>query len=100
MLIPKQPRIESKKLRDAARDQPCVLCLAGPDPTTVLAHLPIASMAGVAQKTDDLIGCHVCATHHAYLDGPEGRQDWRTRFLALARTLHRLQQQGLLIVAK
>lgn len=98
MLLPKQPRIESKRLRDAAKGESCVLCANGPDETTVLAHLPIAGEFGVGMKTDDLIGAHVCATHHAYLDGPEGRQDWRTRFLALVRTLRRLQRLGLLSV--
>ena len=86
------------KLRQAARDQPCVLegwyfpC-DGTD-TTVLAHLPYHD-AGMAQKCDDILGAHLCFSHHAYIDG-KGNRDWEAKFVALRRTVQRLTKQGVI----
>jgi len=91
-MFPKQGRIESKKLREAAKEQFCVMC--GNTETVVLAHLPHKN-SGMGQKCHDFIGAHLCYHCHEYADG-EGRQDYEWRYLALTRTLERLFRGELL----
>ena len=93
-------RYESKALRDAARDRPCVLC--GKDGTTVLAHLPgrfYRMPAGTGQKTHDWLGAHLCADCHTLMDS-DWRKDAQMRMMALCLTLERLFDDGVLTVNK
>ncbi|MDT8419372.1 MAG: nuclease domain-containing protein [Desulfuromonadales bacterium] len=71
--FPKRTRWESKKYRDAAREQPCTLrlsCCNRDKKTTVLAHRP---GAGMGIKTDDFDAVDACSACHDALDG---RADW------------------------
>ena len=99
MLIPKTQRFESKKLRNAANGESCVMCDAQDD-TVVLAHLP-HNDAGVGQKTHDWKGAFLCARCHAQVDGreqPSHQNDWEWKFIALTRTLKRQFDNGNLCV--
>lgn len=73
-MIIKKLRHESKKLRDSARDQPCMVRLEGVcnfDPaTTVLAHL---NGGGAGTKHSDLFAAFCCSSCHDVLDG---RRKW------------------------
>jgi len=59
-------------LRKYAKGQPCQVMLpnvcisGGENETTVLAHLP---SFGIAQKSGDLLGSHICAACHDVVDG-------------------------------
>ena len=59
----------SKKMRAAARDEPCTIrlpgCLPGTE-TTVLAHLPNRSMG---KKNNDYNAAFACYSCHQALDG-------------------------------
>ena len=93
-------RFESKRLRDAARFQRCVLC-GTDDGTVVLAHLPgsrYGAPAGMAEKTHDWLGAHLCRECHERMDG-ELRDDVEIRMMVLVLTLERLFDQGVLRVA-
>lgn len=62
------------KLRDLARGQPCQVripgcCVDGDHSTTVLAHVRMAGITGVAMKAHDLLGAWCCATCHDVADG-------------------------------
>lgn len=92
-------RFESKRLREAARDVPCVLCNRN-DGTVVLAHLPgsfYGMPAGMGQKTHDWLGAHLCHDCHAEIDSTH-RRDAEIRMMALCRTLERLFNDGTLTV--
>ncbi len=68
-MIPKPKRWNSKKWRDAAKDQPCTLrlsCCNGNPETTVLAH---PNGAGMALKWDDFMGADSCSSCHDAIDG-------------------------------
>lgn len=71
-MLKKTTAIHSKKIRDAARDQPCCLQILGVCngdwSTTVLAHLPDESH-GIARKSDDLSACFACDACHSVIDG-------------------------------
>lgn len=71
-LLQKTTAIRSKKIRSAARDQPCTLQISGVCcgdwSTTVLAHLPDESH-GIARKADDLSACFACDACHSIIDG-------------------------------
>jgi len=60
------------KLRKYAKGQPCQVnlpdvCISGGEnETTVLGHLP---SFGIAQKSGDLLGSHICAACHDVVDG-------------------------------
>ena len=95
MLIPKNPRIKSKKLQRAAMSESCVMCHE--DQTVVLAHLPDKN-SGMGLKCHDFIGGHLCYKCHEYADN-EGRADYKWRYLALTRTLERLFRRDIIKVA-
>lgn len=62
----------NKKLLDAARDRPCVLC--GSIGTTVAAHSnSLAHGRGFAYKTPDFMTAWVCQSHHDQIDGRSGK---------------------------
>ncbi len=75
-MLQKTTPIHSKKIRDAARNQPCTLQIVGVCngdwSTTVLAHLPDESH-GIARKSDDLSACFACDSCHSVIDG---RMKW------------------------
>lgn len=99
--------IHSKKVRDAARGQPCTLQIvgvcSGDWSTTVLAHLPDESH-GIARKSDDISGCFACDACHSVIDGranwPEREKEYRDWYLrrAQTRTLRGLFALGILVI--
>lgn len=96
----KRKRFESPTLRDAPRIELCVMpdCWA---PAVGVCHLPSAEIgfhAGTGQKTHDWLGAHLCQSHHDYADGAAGRHDHRFRMQALALTVQRLFDRGVIIV--
>lgn len=99
MALQKETRIESKKIREAAKGEACTLeiygvCRSRSD-TTVLCHLPDESH-GMSRKSDDISSCFGCADCHDVIDGrrkwPDGEEkdkQWYFR-RAQTRTLRRL----------
>jgi uncharacterized Fe-S cluster-containing radical SAM superfamily protein len=92
------------KLRDAARDQPCVRCGRN-DGTTVLAHYfgPRRHQygGGMSHKGHDAIGAHLCAACHSYMDtwgrSRDTRWEHSEEFLHLcALTIIRNFEQGVI----
>lgn len=92
------------KWREAARGQSCVRC-GKADGSVVLAHYfgprRHAYGGGLAHKGHDLIGAHLCASCHAWMDtagrNKTTRWDHSEEFLHLcALTIIRLEQQGVL----
>lgn len=92
------------KLREAARDQSCVRC-GRQDGTVVLAHYfgPRRHEygGGMGIKGHDLIGAHLCAECHKFMDTDcrDRNERWLNseEFLHLcALTLLRLWNQGVL----
>ena len=67
----KQPRIDSKKLRQAANGQSCIKC-GNNDGTVVLAHYSGTGShkfgKGAGQKAEDIFGAHLCYACHNYFD--------------------------------
>ena len=95
------------KLREAARDQSCVRCGAE-DGTVVLAHYFGPRRhdygGGMSRKGSDLIGAHLCANCHTYMDSKSRDKDNRwelsEEFLHLcALTILRLEATGKLRVS-
>lgn len=90
-------------LRKLARDKPCMFRGPGCDgggPTTVLAHLRYAGIAGMGQKPPDTCGAWMCGPCH---DLQEGRRRVagfspavirQYAFEALLRTLKALDDEG------
>lgn len=66
----KSIRHESKKIRDSARDQPCMVRLAGicnfNPSTTILAHIRINT--GIGIKSSDLMASYCCSNCHDEID--------------------------------
>ena len=102
-------RIESKKIREAARGEACTLnilgaCNGNPE-TTVLAHLPDESH-GMARKSDDVSACFACQACHDCADGrtlwPINGQDSESKLKdwyfrrAMVRTWPRLIEKGVI----
>lgn len=100
-------KIQSKKIRDAAKGEDCSLNILGAcnyDPaTTVLAHLPDESH-GMARKADDISACFACSSCHDVIDGramwPASNEpfsgwhkEWYMR-RAMVRTWRRLIEKG------
>lgn len=94
----KQIRIESKKIREAARDEECTLNIAGVcsynSSTVVLTHLPDESH-GMSRKADDISACFGCSDCHKVIDRQvinkvfEEDREWYLR-RAMVRTWRRL----------
>lgn len=90
----------SKKLRDAARDRPCVLCGRN-NGTTVPAHSNMPEHGkGVGIKAPDYFMSYCCDRCHAEIDGrigqltkEEKRMQW---FRAYARTVEIWFKEGLI----
>jgi hypothetical protein len=70
MVLQKQNRHESKKLRDSARGQLCMVRIPGVcnfnTETTILAHL---NGGGAGTKKSELFGAFCCSDCHDVLDG-------------------------------
>ncbi len=67
MLFPKPAKYKSKKLRDFARGQDCLLNLGccNHDPeTTVLCHIRLFGVAGMSVKPPDFLAFHACSECH------------------------------------
>ncbi len=100
--------MESKKIRDAARDEICTMQIVGvcnhnPE-TTVFAHLPDRDSHGMAKKADDWSGCFSCSSCHDVIDYRNkkareelqpGELEWYMR-RAQTRTMRRLFQKGVI----
>lgn len=79
--------IREEKLRQAARDQPCVRC-GRVGNGTVLAHYTGARRGsyggGFGLKVHDLLGAHLCAECHHHMDtgsrSKEGRWEHSEEF--------------------
>ena len=91
----------SKKMRAAARDEPCTIglpgCLPGTD-TTVLAHLPNRSMG---KKNNDYNAAFACYSCHQALDGQRKHnfdKDWMDYLHRRGQelTLNRMIQMGVI----
>jgi hypothetical protein len=101
----KQTRIESSKIRAAAKGQECTLNIAGvcsyDDTTTVLCHLPDESH-GVGRKSDDLSACFGCSSCHDALDRRSGGlpDDEREFYMrrAMVRTWRILVDMGIIAI--
>ena len=94
-------RVESKKLRDSARDQSCTLRLSGcghDDGTVVLAHIP-CGQKGMGMKGPDVIACFACNNCHSIIDGRKrGEFEVADLLRALAETQMHWIGKGLLKV--
>lgn len=93
---------DSKKLRDAAHDYPCVLC--GKEGCTVGAHSnALEHGRGASKKTPDYMLAYVCNDCHDLIDGRRGglpKEEKREMWLrAFARTVALWFRDGLVRVA-
>lgn len=104
-LAPRRPPLVSKKLRDGARNEACVVCGYDAPGEVVTAHLPGADYglpAGMGEKCDDWGSAYLCSRPngcHDYSESTEGRRDYKWRLTALVRTTRRRLEQGLIRVA-
>ena len=92
-------RLRSEVLRKAPKGEMCVMCAE--NPAVALCHLPHAQVgfpAGMAQKTHDWNGAHLCQRCHDYADGADGRNDIPWRTMAAFRTIQRLFARGVLLI--
>jgi len=100
--------IRSKKITQAARGEPCTLCIAGAchggTETTVFCHFPDETH-GMGHKSCDLSGGFGCVTCHAIIDGRVGYQwggpdekQWYMR-RSQTRTMRRLFELGVIQIA-
>ena len=97
--------IRSKKLRNAARGQACVLNFPGictyDAETTVLAHLHDETF-GKGIKADDTSAVHSCHACHEALDqhrhGLDEASLYKTLLRGLQRTIRRLAIGGIIVV--
>lgn len=95
-------KVESKKIRAAARGQDCTVRLPGicnfnPD-TTVLAHLP-CGQRGIGIKSPDNIAVFACSSCHDAIDGRVRVEiDWKDMLRALAETQLILIEKGIMVI--
>ena len=93
------------KLRDAARDQDCMvripgLCNFNPE-TTVLAHYRLSGLCGTGFKPIDLIGSWACSACHDAIDQRSNTGFTREQLdlmhlEGMTRTINALHKKGLL----
>ncbi len=96
-----------QKLRDAARDQTCIVPGCGCTVGVVLAHYSgvrrLSFGGGLGAKVHDLIGSHLCQSHHYEMDTGNRDKDKRGEnsetfeFYCLL-TIIRLYEQGIIKV--
>lgn len=95
-------KVESKKIRSAARGQDCTVRLVGicnfnPE-TTVLAHLP-CGQRGIGIKSPDNIAVFACSACHDAIDGRvKADIDWRDMLRALAETQLSLIEKSIMVI--
>lgn len=90
------------KLRDAARDQDCMVRIPGicnfNKETTVLAHYRLGGTCGTSLKPIDLIGSWACSDCHLLIDGAKSaytREQLDLMHLeGMVRTINALHKQG------
>ena len=101
----KRKPIRSKKLRNAAKGQPCTLalptiCNHNPE-TTVLAHLHDETF-GRGIKADDTSAIHLCSDCHRALDlhqtGLNDATLFKLLLRAIQRTIRNLVMRGIMVV--
>lgn len=95
-------RVESKKIRAAARGQQCTVrhfgVCNGLSETTVLAHLP-CGQRGTGMKGPDNIAVFACSACHDLIDGRvRGEVDWKDMLRALAETQLLLIKMGVMVI--
>lgn len=98
-MLLKPEKIRSKKIRDSAEGEPCLLRVApkcsGRD-TVVFCHAP-SPYKGTATKSDDTWGAYGCYNCHEYTEAnrndPEVLRAW---LRAIPVTQKRLYQKGLI----
>ena len=78
-MIHKDRTIRSKKLRDSARGQDCLMSVPGvcnhnPE-TTVLTHIRSHTSKGIGQKPHDLLAVWACSGCHDWYDGRTHAKD-------------------------
>ena len=96
------------KIRKSAKGEACTVNVVGVcnynDETTVLAHLQFdgGMMAG---KEDDLSACYACSDCHDFIDRRNGmvnhpEQEYRWLYMgrAMARTIKRMRDKGIIRV--
>lgn len=95
-------KVESKKIRAAARGQDCTVRLPGvcnfnPE-TTVLAHLP-CGQRGTGIKSPDNLAVFACSACHDAIDGRTRQSiDWKDMLRALAETQLILIEKGIMVI--
>ena len=89
---------KSKKLRDSARNQACVMCLDDSPGLVVLAHRNIPGFFGTGMKGPDWWSAELCYKCHEYGDN-EGRKDYQWWERAVFLTTRRRIMRGLVEVA-
>ena len=89
------------KLQRFARDQACTLrsdACNGDPATVVLCHVRIPGFAGVAMKPPDWLAFHGCSSCH--IEQEARRVDWKDVLRAVAETMRRAVDEGLIKVSK
>lgn len=97
-----------QKIRDAARDQTCIVPGCGCTVGVVTAHYSGVRRGsfggGMGAKVHDLVSAHLCQAHHFEADTGNRNKDARWEnsetfeFYCLL-TIIRLYEQGILVVA-
>ncbi len=91
--------VRSKKLKDIARHQPCVMCGAD-DGTIVLAHANLLEFGkGKGIKASDIMGGWLCWNCHSEYDqGNKMTKEEKRDFIltAICRTINELARQGVI----
>lgn len=100
--------IRSKKIKDAARDEPCTLEVGGVckqrTDTTVACHFPPRGETGMSRKGDDHFVAFGCIDCHDAMDGRTSAikrfgEDWLFyAYRGVYRTQHRLIEKGILVI--
>ncbi len=91
--------IRSKKLRESARDKPCVMC-GVEDGTTVLAHSNLMEHGKcMSSKSSDLMAMWLCFLCHSELDqgnkmSKEEKRDFT--LTAICRTIMQLSKEEII----
>ena len=102
--------MKKDELRKAARGKSCQVRIAlecgyfcASSDTTVLAHLSMPGLKGIARKVPDLLGAWACDTCHGLIDGrlkPRNPIDRKTLQLwhheGVARTIAELIKEGVI----
>ena len=88
-------------LRKLAKGKPCQVRLISVcnrnDETTVLAHVRLAGVTGIAQKAPDILGAWACSECHRITETYKDDDQIQRAFLeGVVRTQYELVKQGIL----